>query len=315
MSDFLQQTLDHPAVWKADELVARDDWEHEFASADWPKIQDALENGSGASLIRGFPVDDFSKDEARTEFLNLCRKIGTPISQNENGDEVFDVSDAGFKSDDPRTRGPNTKKKLSFHTDRCDVIAFLCWRQAQSGGENELVSSMALFNEIQKQRPDLLEVLMQPFVYKRHSVDLGNDATFCKQPIFSFRDGHFAASFLRVLIDRAGADPKLPDLTAEQIEAMDFLESVAAEPTMHVRFRQEPGDILLMNNWVNLHRRSAFEDHETEADKRCLFRIWLSMPNSRPLDPQFEANLGAVEAGAIRGGMRARNFDPTVSDR
>ena len=315
MSDFLQQTLDHPAVWAADELLARDDWEHEFASADWPKIQDALENGSGAALIRGFPVDGFSKDEARTDFLNLCRKIGTPISQNENGDEVFDVSDAGFKSDDPRTRGPNTKKKLSFHTDRCDVIAFLCWRQAQSGGENELVSSMALFNEIQKQRPDLLEVLMQPFVYKRHSVDLGNDATFCKKPIFSFRDGHFAASFLRVLIDRAGADPKLPDLTAEQIEAMDFLESVAAEPTMHVRFRQEPGDILLMNKWVNLHRRSAFEDHETEADKRCLFRIWLSMPNSRPLDPQFEANLGAVEAGAIRGGMRARNFDPTVSDR
>jgi len=306
MTDALQKPIAHPAVWQADELLVRDDWAHDFDSADWLEIQDSLENGPGAALIRGFPVDEFSKDGARAEFLRLCRKIGTPISQNENGDEVFDVSDAGFKSDDPRTRGPNTKKKLSFHTDRCDVIAFLCWRQAKSGGENELVSSMALFNEIQKRRPDLLEILMQPFVYKRHSVDLGNDAPFCKQPIFSFCENHFAASFLRVLIDRAGADPELPDLTAGQVEAMNFLESVAAELEMHVRFRQEPGDILLLNNWVNLHRRSAFEDHETESEKRCLFRIWLSMPNSRPLDPQFAANFGAVEAGAIRGGMRAK---------
>ena len=28
------------------------------------------------------------------------------------------------------------------------------------------------------------------------------------------------------------------------------------------------------------------------------------MPNSRPLDPLFADNYGAVEAGAIRGGMR-----------
>ena len=29
--------------------------------------------------------------------------------------------------------GPNTRKRLSFHTDRCDVIGFLCLRQARSG--------------------------------------------------------------------------------------------------------------------------------------------------------------------------------------
>ncbi len=299
--------LDHPAVWKGEELLSRNDWKHDYASADWSAIQDSLENGSGAALIRGFPLEECSKDEARAAFLELCGKIGTAVSQNEAGDLVFDVSDAGFKNDDPRARGPNTKKKLSFHTDRCDVIAFLCWRQAKSGGENELVSSMAIYNAIREQRPDLLEVLMQPFVYKRHTVDLGNDLPYCEQPVFSFCEGHFAASFLRVLIDRADADPELPNLTAEQKEAMDYLETVAADPAMHVRFRQEPGDILLLNNWVNLHRRSAFEDHERPEDRRCLFRIWLAMPNSRPLDSMFEANYGAVGAGEIRGGMRAKD--------
>ena len=35
------------------------------------------------------------------------------------------------------------------------------------------------------------------------------------------------------------------------------------------------------------------------------WRVWLSMPNSRPIDPMFAGNYGATEAGAIRGGMQA----------
>jgi alpha-ketoglutarate-dependent taurine dioxygenase len=145
---------------------------------------------------------------------------------------------------------------------------------------------------------------MDSFVYKRHTVDLGNKQTFCEQPIFSFQEGHFACSFLRVLINRAHSDPELPDLSSKQIEAMDFLEAVAEEPKMAYHFRQEPGDVLLLNNWVTLHRRAAFVDHADPEEKRCLFRAWLSMPNSRPLDPRFIANFGAVKAGEARGGFK-----------
>lgn len=300
----MTQLLDHPAVWKGDELPEREKWDAPFDSIDPMAIRDRIELGSGALLLRGFPVDQFDKDSAREAFSQWCKELGTLLSQNEKGDTVFDVSDAGFGENDPRTRGPNTSKKLSFHTDRCDVIAFLCWKQAQEGGENEIVSSMHLYNEIARRRPDLLEVLMQPFVYKRHTVDLANPESLCRQPIFSFQEGHFACSFLRVLIDRAHADPGLPDLSAKQIEAMDFLESVAAEPGTAFHFRQEPGDILLLNNWTTLHRRSAFVDADAPEEKRCLFRIWLSMPNSRPLDPLFETNFGATGAGEVRGGFR-----------
>jgi hypothetical protein len=73
---------------------------------------------------------------------------------------------------------------------------------------------------------------------------------------------------------------------------------------MHVEFRQEAGDILLLNNWITYHRREAFVDHEDISLRRHLLRIWLSVPNSRPLDPRFADNYGAVEAGAIRGGMK-----------
>ena len=84
---------------------------------------------------------------------------------------MFHVRNEGFAENDPRARGPNTAKKLSFHADRCDVIGFFSWRQAISGGDNELVSSMAIYERIRDQRPDLLTLLMQPFPYKRHNVD------------------------------------------------------------------------------------------------------------------------------------------------
>lgn len=293
-----------PAVWKGDELVQRDDWVLNFSDADPAAIRQQLEDGSGAILLRGFPFHSHTKDSARETFREWTSTLGTLLSQNESGDEVFDVSDAGFAKEDPRTRGPNTKNKLSFHTDRCDVIAFLCWKQALRGGENQLISSQHLYNEIAARRPDLLEILKQPFAYKRHTVDLGNSLSFCEQPIFSFTEGEFACSFLRVLIDRAHADPELPNLSPEQIEAMDFLEAVADEPGQALHFRQEPGDILLLNNWITLHRRSSFEDHEAVEEKRRLFRIWLSMPNSRPIHHLFEANFGHTRAGAVRGGFR-----------
>jgi len=317
--------IDHPAVWRGDELLSREDWLIHLSPEDLDEIRalgddvegplpnlgprlaairDSLEQGSGAAMIRGFPERDFSEATARKIFRRLCREIGTPISQSTKGETLFAVRDAGFKDDDPRARGPNTAKKLSFHTDRCDVIGFLCWRQAKSGGENEVVSSMAVYNEIARRRPDLLRVLIEPFVYKRHTVDGGNELSYCRQPIFSFFEGHFACAFLRVLIDRADVDPELPNLSPEQKEAMDFLEEVAADPELHVRFRQEPGDVLFLNNWVTLHRRTAFEDHDEPEEKRCLFRVWLSVPNSRPLDPMFEGNYGATAAGAIRGGMK-----------
>ena len=299
--------LDSPAVWKGDELVSRKGWGQPFSETSKEWIQEELETGAGAVFLKGFPIDKYDKDSARAAFEDWSSRIGSPLSQNEKGQTVFDVSDAGFGQNDPRTRGPNTNKKLSFHTDRSDVISFLCWKQAKTGGENQIVSSMHLFNEIARRRPDLLEVLMEPFTYKRHTVDLGNEQAWCEQPIFSFRDDHFACSFLRVLINRAHNDPALPDLSPAQIEAMDLLEAIAEEPGNACHFLQETGDILLVNNWTLLHRRSAFEDHEALEDRRCLFRIWLSMPNSRPLDSRFASNFGATEAGAIRGGFRSHS--------
>lgn len=268
-------------------------------------IQQQLEDGAGAVRIHEFPCDGLSESQARLLYWAFSLHLGTPVSQSATGERIFSVRDAGFGNTDPRARGPNTSKRLSFHTDRADVVGFLCLEQAREGGENEIASSIAVYNRILAERPDLLKVLLQPFYYLRHTVDGGNEHPWCRQPVFSFQDGHFACCFLRVLIERAARDERLADLTPQQTEALDLVESIADEPGMHLRFRQQRGDLLYMNNWIVLHRRTAFVDHPELERRRHILRLWLSMPNSRPLDPLFRDNFGATEAGAIRGGMRA----------
>ncbi len=269
------------------------------------QIRDQLEQGTGAVRLRGFPLDGLDEHEARLLYWAMALQLGTPVSQSARGETIFSVRDAGLGNDDPRSRGPNTSKRLTFHTDRADVVGFLCLQQAREGGENDIASSMAVYNEILETRPDLLAVLMQPFYYLRHSVDTGNDHPWCRQPVFSFRDGWFACCVLRVLIERAHKHEELPDLTAEQTEALDLVESIASSAANQLRFRQEPGDLIWLNNWLVLHKRQAFLDWDEPERKRHILRLWLSMPNSRPLDPLFLDNYGAVEAGAIRGGMRS----------
>ena len=240
-----------------------------------------------------------------SDFLDLTKKMGTPLSQSTQGEKILSIKNAGLSTDDPKVRGPNTNKKLSFHSDRCDVIAFLCLQPAKTGGENQIVQSEEVEQVIRKERIDLHTILSQKFPYKTHTIDGANPLPYCEQPIFSNRDGFFACSYLRVLIDRADQDPLCPDLNDIQKEALDFLDSVCERKELQSCFTLQKGDMLFLNNWTTLHRRTAFQDHDVPSQKRHLLRIWLSMPNSRPIDESFRANFGSVEAGTLRGGINA----------
>ncbi|MEM8960910.1 MAG: TauD/TfdA family dioxygenase [Acidobacteriota bacterium] len=333
----MRQPIHHDAVWRGDELTHHPDWTHtlsddeiaeitqalssiddrgiateditrdDFAlphfGAKMASVQQALEDGPGGFFLRGWPSERFDETANTRVFWGLSRHLGTPISQSATGERIFHVRDAGFGKGHAKARGPNTRNALRFHCDRCDVIGFLCLNQARTGGENFLISSIVVHNEILARRPDLLDELYRPWYYKTHNVDTSNPDPWCHQPIFAIEDGHFVGYVLRVLIDRAYELPELPDMTAKQKEALDFLDAVCAEPELHYSFRQAPGDMLFVNNFSTFHSRSEFEDWDEPEKRRHLLRIWLSVPNSRPLPASFAGSFGRTGAGEIRGGI------------
>src|SRR5690606_1289099 len=129
------------------------------------KGREELENGLGLQLYRGFPAEQYGKDDLRFIYWGLGKHIGTAVSQSMRGDLLGDVQDLGIDVNSPKGRGYTSNQKLSFHTDSCDVVGLFVLRAAKSGGLSMIGSSVTVHNEIARRRPDLLDVLYKPFYW------------------------------------------------------------------------------------------------------------------------------------------------------
>ncbi len=294
---------------------------HDFplnATADFlAGVSDELENGLGMARISGIDAARHSEDELRRIFWGVCSHLGTAMYQNARGEVIGEVRDESrdaapsfidhgpdrVKSSRARSRSTGP---LRFHTDRCDVIALICARNAKAGGISKLASSVTIFNEILRRRPDLIEVMLRDFWRLRPEDDDGGPGgRLFALPIFGIRDGKLTSQYSRTFVEQAQEYPGVPRLTPAQIEAMDLLAEIAEEVCLHAPF--VPGDLQLLNNHVVYHGRTAYEDDAASAQDRLLFRLWLSVPNSRTLPEGFDGFWGSVESGAIRGGAEQPN--------
>lgn len=283
---------------------------HEVRRADFPlpilskrlaRIAKELESGRGIVLLRGLPVEKFSDPETRFIVWGVGAHLGIPVSQSKNGELLGEVRDLGVKLGTPTSRGYRTKEHLRFHTDLGDLVLLLCVHKAKSGGLSRVVSSAAIHNEILKRRPDLLQLLFENYHHSRQGEEAPGQGPWYAKPVFGLRDGFFTSQYSRSFVESAQRFPDVPRITPEQNEALDLLAQVAEEICLHMEM--EPGDIQILNNHVTYHSRTGYEDHEDEAKKRLLFRLWLSTPNNRPL-PEVEGVLwGNTAAGEIRGGV------------
>ena len=67
-----------------------------------------------------------------------------------------------------------------------------------------------------------------------------------------------------------------------------------------------PGDIQFVYNHSILHDRTSYIDWKEDNKKRHLLRLWLSLPNDRPLPTSFAKRYGSLEIGN-RGGIVTHN--------
>lgn len=283
--------------------VTRDTFPLPTFSDEVAHLREDLENGVGLRLLRGFPVEGYSKDDLRLIYWGIGSHVGTAVSQSLRGDVLGDVMDLGLPTNSPKGRGYTSNDELSYHTDSCDVTGLFCLRVAKSGGLSRIASSVTVRNEILRRRPDLLEVLYAPFWWSRQGQELPGQAPIYPQPIFAEHEGRFVCRYIRNHIRQAQRFEEAPRLTPEQNAAMDLLDSLAADPAIHFEMMFKPGDIQFLNNHVMLHTRTAFEDWPEADRKRHLLRMWLSVPNSRALPDTFAAFYRDTRAGAVRGGF------------
>jgi hypothetical protein len=265
--------------------------------------------------LTGLPVDRYDDNQLRLIWFALGCHLGRPVFQNSRGELMRDIRDEGggvgarygeikgegggtFLSSYARTL---TNGGLHFHTDRTDVVGLLCVRQARTGGVSRLASSAAIHNEMLKRRPDLLEMLFRPYPRSRFGEEAGGPEQVYDLPIFGIAQGKFTSHYSLTFIEAAQKVAGVPRLSAEQREAIDLLMELADELAFGMTL--EPGDIQLLNNHVVYHGRTAFTDDDTTGQYRLLMRLWLSMPNSRPLPEDHAVLWRDIRPGALRGGI------------
>lgn len=266
-------------------------------------VRSELEDGMGLKLLRGFPTKDYSNDELRLIYWGIGLHVGTAVSQSKRNDYLGDVRDLGTGLDGPKFRGYTSNGELTYHTDAADVTGLFCIRPAKQGGLSRIVSCVAIHNEILNTRPDLLEVLYKPFYWSMQGNELPGVAPYYTQPIFAVEDGYFACRYTRTHIRSAEQADECPDLSPEQSEALNLIDEISARPEFHITMMFEPGDIQFLNNHLTLHTRTAFEDFPGAKEKRHLMRLWLSLPNGRPLSEGFKPFFRDISKGAVRGGF------------
>jgi hypothetical protein len=327
-----QTALAGPDVWTGAEMAKRTDWIWSWrpqeideligvarAVADRPlerlRLADAplpvtaprlaavaneLETGCGLVNLRGLP--DVPAELLRVVLWAIGLHLGMPVSQSKFGELLGEVKDTGEKLGLPGSRGYRTGGALRFHTDRCDAVALLCVRQSDTGGDSLIASTPALHHAMLERRPDLLALLFEPWSHSRQQEQRPGQLPWYRNPIFAVHEGRFTSQYSRSYVESAQRFPEVPRLTPTQNEALDLLAELADQ--LALRTRMEPGDIQLLNNHVTYHARTAFVDQDP-AEKRLLYRLWLSMPNSRALPDAFSELWGPTAAGALRGGVVA----------
>ena len=270
---------------------------------------DATQKDFGMCLIKGFPVQRWSVEDARLAHWGIGLNVGVARTQNQASQVMNDVRDEGGSYKVKNGRGYNTNAGLDFHVDSCDVVALLCLQTAKAGGTSMVTSSIAVVNEIKRLRPDLIPVMQQPFYYSYQGAHDVKQPPFYKCPILGDDPEFFCFRANRKNVTAAQRDfPEVPRLTNEQNELLDLLDVLLPDPRFCYSMQLDRGDLQLLNNYVVIHSRTNFEDHDDPKLKRHLLRLWLSLPQGQRLPPLWKEYFGDIKAGSVRGGVRGSNI-------
>ena len=282
------------------------------------KLLDALENGYGVYVIRGLPVEKYSKDDLRLLYWGLGLNAGTAVCQSHRGDYLGDVKNFGEKIDPSRWRAYISGDQLGFHTDTADVVCLFVLQTAKSGGKSMFCSSLAVHDEIARTRPELLEPLFTPVAWSWMGQEAPGESPWYMMPVFSIHKGRFSSRNIPNHVHAAQKFPDAPRLPPLWNEAMHLLHKLANDPKLHFGMMFEAGDLQFLNNHITYHARTGFEDYPEPERRRHLLRMWLSVPNSRELSPLMGAIFKDQSSGAVRGGFPSRVdkpvYETVVSD-
>ncbi|XP_075044106.1 gamma-butyrobetaine dioxygenase [Mixophyes fleayi] len=159
-----------------------------------------------------------------------------------------------------------TSGKLSLHTDYPALqyppgVQFLhCLKQAETGGESEVVDGFHICNQLREQNPDAFSILTSTQIdFTDTGIDYCDFSLQSKQRIIELDpNGHL----LRINFNNATRDSVL-HVPAEEVQpfysALKEFVTLMNCPENTFFYKMKPGQIVTFDNWRILHGRRSYQ--------------------------------------------------------
>ena len=172
---------------------------------------------------------------------------------------------------------PYSNLKLSWHTDgyynlpeeQIRGIILHCVNSAAKGGENALLDHEMMYIHLRDQNPAYISALMKSDVLTiPANVENGVEIRGSQSgPVFSV-DDKTGVLHMRYSARKRNIIWSDDKITRDAVNAINYF--LASDSPWIFRHRLEPGQGLICNNV--LHNRTGFENNETTAHKRLIYR-------------------------------------------
>ena len=153
---------------------------------------------------------------------------------------------------------------------------------------------------------DLLKFLFKPLSRDRRGEIPIGEKPFYNLPILHWYKKKLTGVYHRPYIDSAQSYKEAIKICPDQKKALDKFDKITNDSKIHLKMNFLPGDIQFVYNHSILHDRTSYIDWKEDNKKRHLLRLWLSLPNDRPLPTSFAKRYGSIEIGN-RGGIVTHN--------
>jgi hypothetical protein len=280
------------------EQITREQFDNPVLNVFFKRISREISHGRGVAIIKGCDPERYSNQELARVFWGLSLHLGVALPQTAAGDLIDHIRDLAYNpTGRERPRAQYSREELFLHTDNAsgEILGLMTLRQAKSGGRSRVASSLAVHNEIIRNRPDLLEPLYRGFPYHRKGrqpMGEPNVAPF-NTPVFCEVEGLVSCRYVRDFMTLAAEEMGVA-MPADLVKALDYFDTIKLRDSTGIHFMLERGEMLFLNNLTSLHARTAFEDYEEADRKRHLLRLWLKgSPCSRPFDPRMDMFWGS----------------------
>jgi len=306
----VREPLATPAAWRGPELAAHDEWVYRLTDRDIAEIDAAvervrrrgldvvdvgrddfelptlaatiagwvreIESGRGFVLVKGLPVERYGEADASVAFWGIGQHVGVPGGQNPADELLGHVRDTGESERNPNVRAYQTTAHIAYHADLSDVVALLCMRPGRSGGLSRIVSSVAIYNELLRLRPELVGLLYDDWCLDRRDEQGAGELPYVPIAICRHAGGKLTTFYHSDYLRSAQRHDVVPRFTIEQRELLDLYEEIAGSPAFYLDMSFDVGDMQFLSNRVVLHSRTAYDDFTEPERKRHLLRLWLS---------------------------------------